>query len=87
VTELPQHVRWLFQDWHFAPFYIRLRREGNEGYRFIPMIQKLAGGAPFVGLLFAPSPRRVPHSCVLCKGGRQACGRRIGESIGSEPCL
>ena len=26
VTELPQHVGWLFQHWHFLPFYIHLRR-------------------------------------------------------------
>ena len=33
VTELPQHVGWLFQDWHLVPFYIRLRRRGGRGYR------------------------------------------------------
>jgi hypothetical protein len=33
VTELPQHVRWLFQHWHLLPFYIRLRHGGAEGYR------------------------------------------------------
>ena len=32
VTELPQHVGWLFQHRHLLSFYIRLRRGGHEGY-------------------------------------------------------
>ncbi len=32
----------------------------------------------------APSPLRVPHSCVLCKGGRQRCGQRIAEKYPSD---
>ena len=40
-----------------------------------------AGGATLV--FSAPSPLRVPHPCVPCKGGRQGCGQRIRGSIWS----
>ena len=33
VTELPQHVGWLFHDWHLLPFYIHLQRGEDEGYK------------------------------------------------------
>jgi len=38
VTELPQHVGWLFQHWHLLPFYIHLRRRGGEGYRDLSVL-------------------------------------------------
>ncbi len=33
MTELPQHVGWLFHDWHLLPFYIHLQRGEDEGYK------------------------------------------------------
>jgi hypothetical protein len=58
VTELPQHVGWLFQDWHLVPFYIRLRREGDEGYRnYSPMIRKLHHGPLVPAAAFPPAAK------------------------------
>jgi hypothetical protein len=40
VAKPPQYVGWLFQNRHSLPFYICLRREGDEGYRIVADSQK-----------------------------------------------
>src|SRR5438128_1581197 len=37
-------------------------------------------------LCIAPSPRRVPHPCVFCKGGRRCCRRNSGPFY-TAPCV
>jgi hypothetical protein len=60
------------RTWHLKSYQPKIRKSCSGG-----------GWLTFPDLLSGRLQLRVPHSCVLCKGGWQCCVQRTWEFVGT----